>query len=92
MDTINLQIPVSKNLKISAQETAYEMGFSSLQELIRVILKKVADKTINITLEESFTLSKKAAKRYEKIAKDIEKGVGFYEAKDVDDLMKQLSS
>ena len=38
MSTTTLQIPVSKDLKSSATEVAKEYGFSSLQEIVRVLL------------------------------------------------------
>ncbi|EKD67262.1 MAG: hypothetical protein ACD_48C00510G0004, partial [uncultured bacterium] len=40
MDTTILQIPLSKSLKLTSQEVANEYGFSSLQDLLRVVLTK----------------------------------------------------
>src|SRR3989337_2070779 len=40
MDTTILQIPMPKSLKKSAQDVANDYGFSSLQDLLRVILTK----------------------------------------------------
>lgn len=92
MDTTNLQIPLTKDLKISAQQAAFDMGFSSLQELVRIFLKKISTQTIQINFVEEERLSPKAVRRYNKIAKDIEKGIGVHETKDIDDLMRQLDS
>lgn len=91
MNTITLQIPLPKDVKIAAQKTAHEMGFSSLQEFIRVVLKKLADRTISIEIGEAVTLSAKAEKRYNKMIADIKTGKGWHKAENVEDLFKQLS-
>jgi len=44
MDTTTLQIPISKDLKSSATIVARDYGFSSLQEIVRVFLRKLAQK------------------------------------------------
>lgn len=93
MQRVVLQIPLPKELKVSAEKAALDYGFSSLQEILRVIMKKLATKTINITFEEESVvyLSKKNEERYEKIMRDIESGKEkVYAAKDTDDLMNQL--
>lgn len=89
-----VQIPLPKELKISAEKAAEEAGFSSLQEVLRVFMKKFAGKKIDLTFEEKVTyLSPKAEKRYAKIMRDIESGKEkVYTAKDADDLIKQLHS
>lgn len=86
-----LQIPLPKELKISAEKAAEEAGFSSLQEVLRVFMKKFASKKIDLTFEEEVVyLSPKAEKRYMKITEDFEKGRNVYTARNVDELMKQL--
>ncbi len=50
MNTI-LQIPVNKNLRDQAASRAEKMGFSSLQELIRLFLNKLAAGEIDIKFE-----------------------------------------
>lgn len=93
MNTTNLQIPIRRDLKIAATEAALEQGFSSLQEAVRVFINKMAQKTIDVVFTpRTIKLSSKAIKRYNRISEDIEKGIGIYEAKDVDDLMRQLNS
>lgn len=89
-----LQIPLSKELKISAEKAALDYGFSSLQEVLRVFMKKFASRKIELTFEEEVTyLSPKAEKRYAKIKRDIESGKEkVYTASDADDLIKQLHS
>lgn len=90
MQKVIFQVPVDKKLKASAEMAAERRGFSSLQEIVRVFMKRLADDRIDISFEEKIKLSPKAEKRYLKITKDFEKGKNIYTAKDVDDLMQQL--
>lgn len=71
-----LQIPMSEELKKSAEKAAMDMGFSSLQETIRVLLKKLSVNKLKMDIYDvdEPQLSPKAIKRYEKIIKDIEAG------------------
>ncbi len=86
-----LQIPLPKELKISAEKAALDAGFSSLQEVLRVFMKKFASKKIDLAFEENIVyLSPKAEKRYAKIDEDIKKGKNVYAAADVDDFLRQL--
>lgn len=43
-----LQVPVDASLKSRATKAAKAMGFSSLQEIVRVFLQKLADGEIHI--------------------------------------------
>lgn len=92
MTTI-LQVPINKNLRDQAASKAEKMGFSSLQEAVRIFLNKVAAGELNITFEESVTLSDKNDRRYAKMIDDVKKGKAktktFY---DVPSLMKYLNS
>lgn len=94
MQKVTIQIPVSKELKISAEAAALEYGFSSLQEILRVIMKKIADRKLGVQLSEETTvkLSAKAERRYLKAMEDFKTGRNVYTAKNVDDLMQQLRS
>lgn len=87
-----LQVPLSVDLRRSAERKALEQGFSSLQEVVRIFLKKLSRGAIGIALndEESMQLSARAIKRYNKISEDFRKGKNVYSAKSVDDLMLQL--
>ena len=49
MDKTVLQIPVSKSLCLRAEKAALNQGFSSLQEIIRVFMNKLASEDINVT-------------------------------------------
>lgn len=90
MNTI-LQVPMSKELRDQASSKARNMGFSSLQETVRVFLGKLAQGEVNIKFEEAVQLSPKAIKRYNKIIDEIESGkVKLKSYSNVDDMMKDL--
>jgi len=91
MNNTILQVPIKKDVRKKAAVVAEEMGFSSLQEVVRVFLSKMAAGKVNVNLEEVVQLSPGAIKRYNKILDDIKEGKNLYEAKDVDDLMRQLN-
>lgn len=90
MNTTILQVPVDKALRKQADSVAADLGFSSLQEVVRVFLRKLARRRIDVEFEETIQLSPKAIKRYNKILKEIEQNKNIYTAKNVDDLMRQL--
>lgn len=90
-----LQVPMTKTLKEQAEAVASDYGFSSLQEIIRVLLHKLAKKTLDISIretEEIIHLSPAAKKRYKKIEEDIQNNRNIYRAKDTEDFFKQLRS
>ncbi len=90
MNKIILQVPISQDLKISAEQEAISQGFSSLQELVRVFLSKIAAHKIEVTLQESTRLSKKNEKRYLDITRDFELGKNTYSSDSVSDLVNKL--
>lgn len=63
-----LQIPLDPALRIAAEKTAIEQGFSSLQEAVRVFLKQFVQKKVEIQL------STKAMRRYDKLIGEMESG------------------
>ncbi|MBI2196059.1 hypothetical protein HYU45_00410 [Candidatus Daviesbacteria bacterium] len=73
MNTI-LQVPISKQLRDQAASSAHKMGFSSLQETVRVFLRQLAEEEIKVRFEETVKLSPKAIKRYNKMIDEIEQG------------------
>lgn len=94
MDRVILQVPMSKSLKEKAEAVARDEGFSSVQEIVRLILNKIAKKqiSVSITAGEVIKLSPVARRRYKKIEEDIQKGRHIHKATDVDDFLKQLRS
>ncbi len=87
-----LQIPISEELRRSAEKVSSEMGFSSIQETVRVFLTKLSKKEINIKIQDEEQLSPKAAARYEKMLKDMKTGKNVNTAESVADFLKQLNA
>jgi hypothetical protein len=92
MDTTILQIPMAKSLKLSAQEVANDYGFSSLQDLLRVILTKLSRRELVVSIENTVQLSKKNDSRYSKMSKDFVYKNNIKSFFTVNDLMKNLRS
>lgn len=71
-----LQVPVNERLKTEASLAVQDMGFSSLQEAIRVFLFQLAKGSFNISIQPqtAINLSKEAVVRYDKLLKGIESG------------------
>lgn len=91
MDATILQIPMSKALKKAALEAANEYGFSSLQDLMRVILTKLSKRELVVSIQEpAVKLSKKNEARYLKMSEDIKNNRNVFHADGVDDLIRQL--
>lgn len=91
MNTI-LQVPINKNLRDQAASKAEEMGFSSLQEVIRLFLNKIAAGEIDVKIEPTVQLSPKAIKRYNKMINELESGkVKPKSFTDVDSMMEYLN-
>ena len=86
-----LQVPMSEDLRNEAEKAALAMGFSSLQESVRLILRKLANRELKVSIHEE-TLSPEAEARYEKIVKDIEAGRGIVKTKNTEDFLKKLRS
>ena len=94
MNMTNLQVPISKSLKNDATAVAREYGFSSLQEITRVILTKLAKRELNVSVEQfpAVQLSSEATKRYNKMDEDFKKGKNVDSFDSVEALMKDLRS
>jgi len=48
MQRVIVQVPMSRELKEKAQSASSDLGFSSLQETIRVLLTKLSKKELTI--------------------------------------------
>ncbi len=94
MDTTTLQVPISKNLKSNATAVAKGYGFSSLQEITRVLLTKLAKGELNVSVEQfpAAKLSTKNEKRYIKMDEDFKKGKNWKTFNSVEELMHDLRS
>lgn len=93
MNRIVLQVPVSIDLRREAERQALKQGFSSLQDAVRLFLRKLADKALRVTWqEETIKLSPKNERRYSKMTEDFKKGKNVYHARDIDEFLKQLNA
>lgn len=92
MNTI-LQVPINKDLRDKADRAAEKMGFSSLQESVRLFLNQLASNQIKVTFEpKTVKLSPRAEKRYNKMIQEIESGkVKLKTFKTVKALMEDLN-
>lgn len=88
-----LQTPIDPKLRRDAEKAAFEQGYSSLQDAIRMYLRKLANREIQVRIQEQIPvrLSPAAAKRYDKMDEDFRKGKNIFVAENVDDLMEQLN-
>ncbi len=86
-----LQVPLPQPLKVDALNSAREMGFSSLQEAVRVFLHKLAKKQITLNFQEVSQLSPANDKRYLKMEEDFKQDNNVFEAHTVNELMSQLN-
>lgn len=89
-----LQVPIDQTLRNQATAAAVDLGFSSLQETIRVFLKGLATKNLSVSFApKSIKLSKRAAARYDKMVNDVLSGkVKTRSFTSVDKLMQHLNS
>ena len=75
MSRTTLQIPLDTTLRNKAEEVATSVGFSSVQEVVRVFLSKFAAQSIDIGFyDKEVQLSKKAEARYALMINDAKKG------------------
>lgn len=76
MDTITLQVPMSRKLRDMATKAALDQGVSSLQEAVRIFATRLAKNQTSISLEPfpAVKLSAKNEKRYTKMANELLSG------------------
>lgn len=96
MDRVILQVPVTRNLRDAAESTAYDFGFSSLQEAIRIFMAKMASKQITFTFGEASEYltarqEKILSKKYQKFLLD-KKVKKTYIARSAEEMLSQLMS
>lgn len=93
MDTVTLQIPMTKSLRDNAVKAAKKQGFSSLQEAARVIFTKMVDGKFTFTVSEpTVYLSPKAEARYRKIEADFKSGKNITTANSLEEFFSQLET
>lgn len=98
MNTTTLQIPVSSSLRDQAQKQAREMGFSSLQEAVRLFLNQLVQRSIKVQFVpqlpiENLTSSQETylLATTEKVQGDLIKG-SYKKVNTVNDMMDYLQS
>jgi len=96
MNRIILQIPMTKELKEKSEAVSSDLGFSSLQEAIRVLLTKLAKKEFSLKVEENIEevthLSKAAERKFKKAVEDIKAGRNIYKPKNKKEFFELLRS
>lgn len=87
-----IRIPISKTLKNQAEEAATASGFTSLNQTLRFLIEKLANRELTITTStvEPIILSARAKKRYKIMEEDFNQHKNVYGARNADDLLKQL--
>jgi antitoxin component of RelBE/YafQ-DinJ toxin-antitoxin module len=72
---INLQIPIKTDLRDQALAGARSLGFTNLQDSIRIFLQQLALNNFDISFQtKPVVLSEKNNRRYSKIIDDIDSG------------------
>lgn len=81
MNTITLQVPVNKAIRLSAQKAANNLGFSSLQDAVRLFLANLAAGKLTASFSESYpdevltpAQEKILEKKYQEVKKEIARG------------------
>lgn len=71
-----LQVPITNSLKTEAFNVAQELGFSSLQDLVRLLLTKLANREISINVgpNRPDSASEAAIARYDQLVADVKSG------------------
>ena len=95
MQRVVVQVPMSKELKEHAELVSSDLGFSSIQEAIRVLLTKLSKREFSLKVEEVeevADLSPAAEKKFKKAIEDIKAGRNIYKPKDKKEFFTLLSS
>jgi hypothetical protein len=91
-----IQVPVAKSFRDEMVGIANDLGFSSLQDLIRFTLTQIKKKLIIPTMTPNYPtikLSAKNAARYDKMSAEMKAGKNKSRTFDnVDDVIKYLES
>lgn len=96
MQRVTVQVPMTKDLKEKAEIVSSDLGFSSLQETIRVLLTKLAKREFSIKVEENTEeithLSKASERKFKKAVEDIKAGRNITKTENIDELLQMLHS
>ncbi len=86
-----LQVPLTSTLKSSATQVAHDQGFSSVQEVVRLLLTQYSQGSLTIKAVENMYISKNNESRYEQMTKDFQEDKHTTSANSVDEILSQLS-
>ncbi len=95
MQRVVLQVPMSKELRDRAEIVSSDLGFSSIQEAIRVLLNKLSKREFSLRVEEAeeiTDLSPAAERRFKKAIEDIKAGRNIYKPKNKKEFFNLLNS
>ena len=95
MQRIVVQVPMTRDLKERAEAVSSDLGFSSLQEIIRVLLTKLSKKEFSLHVgatEEITHLSPAAEKKFKKAIEDIKAGRNIYAPKNKQEFFELLNA
>jgi antitoxin component of RelBE/YafQ-DinJ toxin-antitoxin module len=92
MNNTVLQIPMTMELREKSEKAAIEAGFSSLQEAVRIFLKKFSTKELLVSFDvPKIKLSEKNEKRYLKMVEDYNKSKDIVRTNTLDDFFDKLN-
>lgn len=93
MDTVILQVPLARTIRDEAVQTASSLGFSSVQEIVRLFLNQLAKQKIAVSFVPQINLSKANDLRYATMIKEVKSGkVKTQSFSDTNSLMDYLNS
>ena len=92
MNNTVLQVPLSKKLRQQSEKVAVSMGFSSLQEVVRIFLNKLicGEMTVSFSMPV-VKISNKNALRYQKMIEDYEKNKNITKTTSLNDFFAKLN-
>ncbi len=92
MNNTVLQIPMTMDLREKSEKAAVEAGFSSLQEAVRIFLKKFSHKELVISFDmPKIKLSTKNEKRYLKMIEDYKNNKDIVKNNTIGDFFDKLN-
>lgn len=95
MHRVVVQVPMSKELKDKVEIVSADLGFSSIQETIRVLLTKLSKREFALRVaevEEITHLSPAAERKFKKAVADIKAGRNIYKPKNKKEFFALLHS
>jgi antitoxin component of RelBE/YafQ-DinJ toxin-antitoxin module len=92
MNNTVLQIPMTIELREKSEKAAIEAGFSSLQEAVRIFLKKFSHKELVVSFDvPKIKLSAKNEERYLKMIGDYKKDNNIVRTNTTKDFFDKLN-